>query len=88
MLIQVNEATQNVINNCKYNNLDISGICRSGDNNSFAIFFVKDKKYADIEVYDVGSILAVTSSRSDDVKVWQVENLQESIDKIKKFLNN
>jgi hypothetical protein len=74
MIMQLNDATQNVVNICKANNLNITGMCRNVEEASFAVYFVKDKKYADIEVFDSGTILAVISdgkSKSDDsLKVW------------------
>jgi hypothetical protein len=51
-----------------------------------AIAFTKGDLYADIECYNSGEVLSVTSNGSNKPEVWEVQDLQETILKIKNFI--
>lgn len=57
--------------------------------NGIGISFIHNNKYADIECFNEGEILAVISDGQGDVKVWEVEismlGLSSAIDKIYAF---
>lgn len=47
--------------------------------NGIGISFISDNKYADIECFNTGEILAVTSDRKEKPNVWKVVNNQDDI---------
>ena len=53
--------------------------------------FQKDGRYGDIECFNSGEILAVTSTGGDDTTVWEIEGagqqLQDGLSKIRTFVN-
>lgn len=49
------------------------------------ISFEKDDLYADIECYNIGEILAMTSSDNGN-DIWEVNDIKETVDKIVKFM--
>jgi hypothetical protein len=55
------------------------------------ISFRRNGRYADIEFFNNGEILAVTSTGHNDSKVWQVDrgrSLPVAIEKIRRFINS
>lgn len=56
------------------------------------ISFRKNGRYADIEFFNSGEVLAVTSTGHDDSKVWQVSehgrSLPLAVEKIRRFINS
>lgn len=58
--------------------------------NGVGISFVYNDKYADIECFNEGNILAVTSDRQGNIEVWEVEattlGMASTIEKIRVFL--
>lgn len=59
--------------------------------NGVAISFIGNGKYADIECFNDGDILAVTSDGTGNPEVWEVEantlGIKSAIEKIRVFLN-
>lgn len=58
--------------------------------NGIGISFISDNRYADIECFNEGDILAVTSDGQGNPEVWEVEatmlGLTFAIEKIRVFL--
>ena len=58
--------------------------------NGVGISFICDNKYADIECFNEGDILAITSDGKGDPEVWEVEanslGITSAIEKIRVFL--
>ncbi len=47
--------------------------------NGVGISFIQGDKYADIECFNTGEILAVTSDRQSPPQVWEVEDRPQAI---------
>jgi len=60
--------------------------------NGVGISFIQGEKYADIECFNTGEILAVTSDKQGNPNVWQVDDKLDSIksalEKIYVFIRN
>jgi hypothetical protein len=60
--------------------------------NGVGISFIQGEKYADIECFNTGEILAVTSDKQGNPNVWQVDDKLDSIksalEKIHVFIRN
>jgi hypothetical protein len=58
--------------------------------NGIGISFISDNKYADIECFNTGEILAVTSDRKEKPNVWEVANnrddLKSALENIRVFI--
>jgi hypothetical protein len=58
--------------------------------NGIGISFVSGKKYADIEYFNTGEVLAVTSNGQGNPTVWEIDlneqELKSALDKIRDFL--
>jgi hypothetical protein len=58
--------------------------------NGVGISFIRGNKYADIECFNTGEILAVTSTGNGDPTVWEVENnsaaIRLTVRKIRDFI--
>lgn len=54
------------------------------------ICFVREPKYADIEIFNTGEILAVTSERNSSPKIWEVhqsvEGIRQALEEIREYL--
>ena len=57
---------------------------------TFFYFFSSDDRYGDIELESDGTILAGTSDRKGDVRIWEVipdaEHLAETVLKIRNYI--
>ena len=60
--------------------------------NGVAISFIQAEKYADIECFNTGEILAVTSDRQGNPDVWKVEDnveaIESALERIRVFIRN
>lgn len=58
--------------------------------NGVGISFVRGRKYADVECFNTGEILAVTSDGQNNPEVWEVtnhlENIEIALRKIRDFI--
>jgi hypothetical protein len=55
-----------------------------------AIVFVCEPKYADIEVFNTGEILAVMSDRKSEPRVWAVapQDIEGSVERIREYVRS
>jgi hypothetical protein len=60
--------------------------------NGVGISFIQGEKYADIECFNTGEILAVTSDKQGNPNVWQVDDnldsIKSALEKIYVFIRN
>lgn len=66
-----------------------TNVCPSVEGGT-SIYFIKGNKYADFEFFNSGEILAGMSNRVDEPVVWKVsrDNIENSIERIRQFLND
>ena len=61
-------------------------ICADAEGGVAFCWFGPDKKYADIEFFNNGDLLACTHSNGTEIKVWQVDGLVATGRKIQEFM--
>ncbi len=67
-----------------------TGIVSSVENDSISVYFISENKYADIELFDSGEVLAVMSDRKNHPPIWEVydDTLQQAVLRIQDFIEN
>lgn len=64
-----------------------TGVIPSIDNDSISIYFISGNRYADIELFDSGEVLAAMSNRKDAPVIWKVDDIVESVSRIRDFID-